>query len=184
LIADFGVLIAPGKTYHQLATDQTTTGWAAVLQRMAVGALVLGTVISLVSTGTATLQTVVSAGSYWLIVPLIQLALAYLLVVTASQRRVSIARGVELMWIGHLPWTLWLLAVSVLLALNADLTLVMATTALVASAWRGVIVCALCRVVLGFPPRNAVMRAVLHQAAVLVIILLYASWAVALTARL
>jgi hypothetical protein len=183
LVPDFGVLIAPGKTYRQLAADEATTGWAGVLQRCAVGMLVLGTVISLVSTGTATLWTVASAASYWLIVPLIQLALALLLVITAPERRVSTARCVELMWVGHLPWTLWLLTVAILLVLNAGVTLVMAAAALIAAAWRGVIVCALCREVLGASPRNALIRAALHQAAALGIIFLYAGWAVALEAR-
>ena len=183
MIPDFGVLTAPGKTYHQLATDQATHGWAAVVQRCAAGVLVLATVISLATTGTATLQTVASAASYWVMVPLIQLALALLLVITAPQRRVSTARGVELMWVGHLPWTLWLLGVAILLTLHAGITLVMAVTALVASVWRGVIVCALCREALGSSPRSAVIRAVLHQAAVLGIIAVYACWAVALEAR-
>ena len=153
------------------------------MQRCAAGLLVLGTVIALVSTGSATLQTVASAASYWLIVPLIQFALAFLLVITAPERRVSAARAVELMWVGHLPWTLWLLAVAILLALHAGVTLVMAAAALIAAAWRGVVVCALCREVLGSSPRSAVIRASLHQAAALAIIFLYAGWAVALEAR-
>jgi hypothetical protein len=183
LVPDFGVLIAPGKTYRQLAIDKATTGWAGVLRRCAVGVLVLGTVISLVSTGSATLQTVASAASYWLIVPLIQFALAFLLVITAPERRVSTGRAVELMWVGHLPWTLWLLAVAIVLTLHAVVTPVMAAAALIAAAWRGVIVCALCREVLGTAPRSAVIRAAFHQAAALGIIFLYACWAVALEAR-
>ena len=183
MVPDFGVSIAPGKAYRQLITDEATTGWAGVLQRCAVGVLVLGTVISLVSTGSPTLQTVASAASYWLIVPLIQLALAMLLVITAPERRVSTARAVELMWVGHLPWTLWLLAVAIVLTLHAGVTPVMAAAALIAAAWRGVIVSALCREVLGSSPRGAVIRAVLHQFAVLGIIGIYACWAVALEAR-
>ena len=182
MVPDFGVLIAPGKTYRQLVTDQATRGWAAVVQRCAAAVLVLATVISLV-TSTATVQTVASAASYWVIAPLIQLGLALVLVITAPKRQVSTARGVELMWVGHLPWTLWLLAVAILLTVHAGITLVMAATALVASAWRGVIVCALCREALGSSPRSAVIRAVLHQVAVLGIIAVYACWAVALEAR-
>ncbi|MEX2283061.1 MAG: hypothetical protein WEE89_11310 [Gemmatimonadota bacterium] len=184
MVPDLGVLIAPEKSYQRLGATEGTTGWTAVVQRSAVTALVLGTVISLISTGTATLVTVASAMLYWSIVPLVQVAAAVLLVLSAPKRRVNVARGVELMLVGHLPWTLFLLGVTVLLIKYPGVTLIMMAGALIASVWRAVIVTALCRAVLGVDRRSAIARAILHQSSLLAIIFVYASWAVALTARL
>ncbi len=183
MVHDLGVLIAPGKTYQRLADAEGTTGWSAVFQRSAVIALLLGTGISLISTGNATLSTVASTTLYWSVVPLVQVAGALLVVLSTRKRRVSLARGVELMLVGHMPWTLFVLTVTALSTAGVRLLILALAAGLVASLWRAVIITGLCKAALETGARGAVTRAILHQGGMWLIIFVYASWAVALTAR-
>jgi hypothetical protein len=108
-----------------------------------------------------------SAVLTWSFAVIVQLLAATALIASSTRRTASLLAALDLFFMGHAPWSLWLLAVSAWAAwLPHPLSMeyiVLATGALPA-AWTAVIVCAFCREVLNDAPRLAVVRTLFHQA--------------------
>ena len=86
--------------------------------------------------------------------------------------------ALNLWFAAHLPYTLWMLAVSVLMAISrhASAELLIAS-AIVPAAWTFVLVSAFCRVVLQTGRAGARWRAIAHQLLIWTIALSYVAWA-------
>lgn len=178
---------APVRTYNRLLAAPDSSPWRGIARRLVLIALVIGTSVSLAATASVGIGVVLQATLWWSVAPLIQLLLATGVVLSVRDRPVGPVRAVELMLAGHVPWSLWLLAMAPVVAsgLNDRAFLVaVGLSLLVVIAWRAVLLYHFCRIVLGCSPTRALVRTSLHQAMVLAIIIAYAGWAVGLPARL
>ena len=123
--------------------------------------------VSIATTGRLTLELAATLAAAWSFAVVIQIAAAVALVASSPRREVSRRRAFELLFLGHLPWALWLLgATATALTLDTVALTPLAATMFAPILWTMVIVAALCRQVLGIDRRGAVVRAVWHQAIV------------------
>jgi len=80
---------------------------------------------------------------------------------------VGTAAAVDLAFMGHVPWSLWVLGVGAWAAADVGFSLaVMALTMAVPLAWNGVILAAFCREVLAAAPRAAWLWTLAHQSVI------------------
>jgi predicted metal-dependent phosphoesterase TrpH len=137
-----------------------------VARRVACAALLWATVLAIVSTGRVTGELVLSLAVYWAGVPAVQLAGGALLVLTSSRRTVPVARALDLFLAGHLPWSLWLLAVAAMVwrgPIPFPWTDAVLLSAIVPLVWTAVIVTAFGCAVLRLERGAAIRRAAIHQ---------------------
>jgi predicted nucleic acid-binding protein len=175
LSPDLRVALTPRSAYTTLAAEHAG-GPLAALGRPALVALILGTAIAVSSTHRVTLKLVASTTICWTFVVVVQLLAATVLIASARRRRVGMLRALELFFISHAPWSLWILAFAVRAALwrsGGGMTDPFLLTALVPLVWTGVIVSAFCREVLGISGRAATLRTLWHQGLIWTIAFIY-----------
>jgi hypothetical protein len=164
---DFLVMLRPARTFRALAAQDARSSWGRVAGRAAFVALVIGAATSIAATGRGTLGLVASGTLCWSFVPALQIATASALVRFAPHRPHHMARSIELLFVGHGPYSLWLLlSASWLILVEAEDLYVnpyMTLSAAIPLAWTVSIVYAFCRTVLELSPRDAVLRTLLHQ---------------------
>jgi len=161
------VALAPARAYRELTLLKATDTWLVAFRRPAFIALLIGTLVAISSTGRVTLGLVSSIAVCWSFVPVLQLLAGAIVIASCRGRAVAMPRALDLLFAGHLPWSLWLLiaaawAASVPVFSQGALGLTM----LVPAAWTAYIVFAFCRTVLGVTTRGAVLRTAAHQAIV------------------
>ena len=125
-----------------------------------------------------TMLLVVTAALSWSFVLAIQVAVATLVIASVPTRPIGRLESLNLWFAAHLPYTVWMLAVSVLMATSrhASAELLIAS-AIIPATWTFVIVSAFCRVVLQTGRAGAWWRATAHQLLVWTIALSYVAWA-------
>jgi hypothetical protein len=101
----------------------------------------------------------------WSFVPLIQWVIGMVVISRASGRPLSMPRCLELLVLGHLPWSLWIMA---RVGVSAFTPFIIGRAVEVASLvvpgiWTTVIVFAFCRAVLGCADARARVLTVIHQ---------------------
>jgi len=161
------VALAPARAYRELTRLKPAGTWLVALERPAFIALLIGTLVAISSTGRVTLGLVSSIAMCWSFVPVLQLLAGAIVIASCRGRAVAMPRALDLLFAGHLPWSLWLLAAaawvaSVPFASQGPLGLTM----LIPAAWTAYIVFAFCRTVLGVTTHGAVLRTAAHQAIV------------------
>jgi hypothetical protein len=159
------VMTAPQDAYRRLSPGYRTSPLAA-LKRPALVAIILGVVVSIYATGRVTVSQVLITVLCWSFAAALQTLAGLALVASAKRRSVGIPAGIDLLFVGHGPWSLWLLAVAawaVWLPRPDRMDVVVAATAAVPLVWTAVILFAFCRTVLGDEPRQAAIRTLLHQ---------------------
>ena len=162
------VLTAPPSAYQELAPGHRA-GLAGALKRPLLVAIVTGTAISMYAARRATLGLAVSGVLTWSFAAVVQTLAAAALVASSKRRTVSVPAGVDLLFMGHAPWSLWLLAAAawaVWLPRPTDMDFIVAATAVVPLSWTVVILFAFCRRVLHDGPRQAAIRTLFHQSLV------------------
>jgi hypothetical protein len=166
------VMVAPFATYRRLLGGPLPGGWRTVLRRPALMALVIGGFVTVTNTGDLLPTLLVGTTVFWLWVPLLQLLIATPLMALARRRQARLAPAVDLFFVGHGPWSLWLLGLTLVMMLRIpeglrDLGEVvpMLLSALLPIAWTCVILFAFCRTVLGLSGWLAAGWTVLYQAA-------------------
>jgi hypothetical protein len=177
LSEDLRVMVAPMAAYQRLvqtATDATVdAGVAVVVRRPALVALVIGCFITLATTGQLTAALVASTTLCWSFVPLVQLLAAAALITLGRRRSIRLASALDLFFMGHAPWSLFLLGLAGVVgaklplgtaALRAPGFVLLA--AMVPLVWTWVITFAFCRRVLGLGAALAVAGTVAYQAAI------------------
>jgi hypothetical protein len=183
---DVLVMAAPSRAFAA-SLEGTSGGLWSVASRPALAALVMGTASAFAATGHVTLGLLVSGLVCWTFVPLLQMATAAAITWPRAARSLPLARRLELWFMGHAPWSLWIFTVTLLMG-NAGiwsrLEWAVIATAVIPSIWTSVIAAAFCRVVLGDSPRAAIARTAVHQAITWTLLLLYFGWAVALQPRI
>lgn len=160
--------LAPFSTYRNLGTRREV-GRLGALQRPVFIALLVGTLLALTSTGRITLGLVLAVAACWSFVPAIQAFAGFAVIARSPHRTVGRAQALDLLFAGHAPWSLWLLAVAARIAwldAPASFSGAFLATAWIPLAWRCVIVFAFCRSVLLESRRGALLRTAAHQAIV------------------
>ena len=169
---DLRVMLAPVASYRRLLERPAAVGVRA-LARPALVAVVVGTLVTLGNAGQLWPTLLVGSVLSWSWVPLLQLAVSTPLIAVCRRRRVPLAGAVDLFFMGHLPWSLWLMTLAgVLLArfpqgMNGASNLKgLFLTALVPIAWTWIITFAFCRTVLALPRWLCALWTLAYQSAI------------------
>jgi hypothetical protein len=183
---DLHVMAAPREAYAEALRQPAGGSWLAV-RRPAVVALVVGTGSAFSATGHVTIGLLVSGFVCWSFVPLLQMATAGAIMRSSRSRVLPFGRRIDLWFMGHMPWSLWILAATLAMGTAPKGWRVewpIIVSALIPIAWTSVIAASFCRVVLGDTSRVARARTALHQAVTWTIALIYIGYAVALWPRI
>ena len=170
--------LAPARTYTRVAATMDNARWTSLAEPVALTALTTGVAVAMVATRRVTAGLIVTIAASWSFTLLIQALAAAVLIGSVRQRPISTARAFELLFLGHAPWTLWMLGMAALAmwGYSFDLTRIILSV-VVPIAWTSIIVAAFSRRVLGTTGSGAVLRALVHQVIVWGCGLSYIGWA-------
>lgn len=187
LSPEIEVLLAPADAYRRYAPAHTRDGLWIALRRPAFVALLQGVVMAMVATKTVAFPVVLSLTLCWATAILAQLILAVAMIATVRQRRIPTSVAVDLLFMGHAPWSLWLLACAGAMTFAPTITglsWILISTMLIPSVLTWRITTGYLEVVLGTSHHEAKRRALLHQAIVWAILIFFLWSAVALWPRI
>lgn len=177
---DVHVAFAPETTYRALIAQTTLPAWRALL-RPALVLLVLAVSLPITAVHNITLDLVLRSAVMFSVIVLLQLGIGAVVIASASARRVSFARALDLWFAGHLPYNLLILFLPFVTAVPigpADSPHeLMGLSAIAPLVWTPFIVAAFCRVVLGLTPSGARLRVILHMAMVFIVAAALVVWA-------
>lgn len=182
------LLRAPSATYGEIAALPAlpaTESWVRALARVFAPAAIIGLATGAAATGRVSWELALSGAVCWSFVALLQMATAALLI-ASSKRAVSWPRAVEFFFLGHAPWSLWLLTVSaavVALPIARQYLNVILLTFLLPAVWSGIVILAFCRQILQLDRTRAIITTALHQIMTYALIVSYIAWAVQLWPR-
>jgi hypothetical protein len=180
----------PSVIYRRWAaatTERPPQGAVVLFRRPLLVCLVLGVSVALGATGRVSSGLVLSAAAVWSFVPAVQLAAFAVTTRLFTGRAPAGARSVDLFFMGHLPWSLWLIALSSAAALTFPNGVAGWPRALVMAATISIVVpvAATARIVrayfgeiTGLPPRRARAATALYEGLVWGFAIAFASWAV------
>jgi hypothetical protein len=105
---------------------------------------------------------------------------------SAASRTLPFGRRIDLWFMGHMPWSLWIFAATLAMGTAPKgwrVELPIVVSAVIPIVWTSIIATAFCRVVLGDRPGAARARTAVHQALTWTIAFVYFAYAVALWPR-
>ena len=143
----------------------------------------LGLLNSAAATGHVSATLVVSESVAWSFIPFLQFLTGAALIASAKTRRVSFARAVELLFAAHAPWSLWLVAATIYQTIDANPYIVIGS-GVVPLAITAYMLGAFGREVLGLSGRETRIRVFAHQAATVMLIVIYIELATRLSVRI
>ena len=162
LSEEWRIAVAPEETYEALVSEPAAPN--GLIVRLAVIVLVFATIAAVILTGRMTVALVATAIVTWSFVLVLQIIISMCVVLSASTRRVSVGRALDLWFASHLPYSLWLMLIASWLIFAATFPpFVMVLTVIAPAAWTVIITLAFCRVVLGVSARGARWRVALQQ---------------------
>jgi hypothetical protein len=165
------VLIDPVGAYRRAAAGPLAAGWA--VGRPLLISCGLGAATSVMGTGLITPALFLGGAACWAFVPIIQGLTG--LVLVAGAPVVPWRRGLALLFLGHAPWTLWLLTFAGAMLAGRPLGLLtLMLTAILPLVATVRTLDAFCREVLHLSPSVARRRVLVHQAITWTIVLAYA----------
>jgi hypothetical protein len=168
----------PRDTYAEaLHAPGDESVWAAA-RRPCLVALIQGVAISMAATESVALPVVASVTAYWAPAVLVQVVAALVLIHSGPRpaRHVPLARALDLFFLGHAPWSLWLLLSAGVMVLAPSVSMlrwIVMAGMIVPAAATARIVAAFSQVVLGCTRRESVRRTILHQALTLGVLVVY-----------
>jgi hypothetical protein len=162
---DLRLALSPTETYRQLIAEPVRGSWLRALERPALVAVIIGTAVTLSSARRVPPDLVLMGIVCWSFVPIIQWVIGLVVIGRATGRPLSGPRCLELLFAGHLPWSLWTL---VMVGLYTFTPVPIVPTAqllslLAPAVWTTIIVSAFCRTALGCTPERARMLTAAHQ---------------------
>jgi len=166
LPVDLRVALSPLSTYRHLMAEPVRGSWLRALERPALVAVIIGTAVTISSARRASLGLVLMGIVCWSFVVAVQWLIGLAVIRRARGRPMSVPRCVELLFLGHLPWTMWTL-VMVGLYTFTPLPIGQAAQGLslvTPAIWTTIIVWAFCRTALGCTPARARVLTLAHQA--------------------
>jgi hypothetical protein len=178
------LMLRPASEYRDQAALGLAGSWLDALATPALLALLLAVVTVVCSTGRVSASFVLSGVLCWSFVPILQLGMATAFIPWARMTSVSRARTIELWFLSHGPWSIWILVVGCLIALMpVSLDLIVAS-GLVPAFWTASILGAFFREVSGLSRRAAFRRTLVHQAVTWILVLGYIELATATSTRI
>lgn len=178
LLDDLHVAVVPSASYARLVSTRRDATWLDALERPALYALLVGTCVAIAATGQASVGLVASTTASWCWVVLLQLVIALAMTRSSpARRKVSGARAFELWFAGHVPWTLWMLLLAPAIRTYPMLPVEeILFSMLVPIIWTFVIAGAFGRYVLGRSTATSFLLALIHQLAIIGLVLSYVAW--------
>ena len=175
---EVAVAFGPSRAYVRLAAADRSPTWLRALERPFIVLLVIATGVALVTTGRVTVSLLATAMLAWSFAVLVQLAAGALLVASAPDRPVSMPAALDLLFAGHLPWSLWLLVAAAwtTAAIASVPIVVVAATLVIPIVWTQFVLAAFCRAVLRTTASGARGRVALHQLLIWSFVLNYIAW--------
>jgi hypothetical protein len=175
--SDARVAFRPEATYHTLLTETTSSPWVA-LWRPALVLLVIAVGVSITAVHQITISLLLTTAAAWGSVVVIQMAIGAAVIASAPSRRVGFAHALDLWFAGHLPYSLWVLALPIVTVVPVGTPHeLMGMSAVVPLVWTMFIVAAFCRAVLGLTATEARWRTAMHFVLVLIVISTVVIWA-------
>ena len=163
---DVRIALGPSRAYAELVRH-TDSGRLLAIRRPALVAVILASSLGIMATGRLDASLLVSLLLCWSFAPILQLLAARLIVLSTPGRPVGVARALDLLFMGHVPWSLWLIAFAAIGATGytSDVPRIAAMiTAPFIALWTAWIIRAFCLEVLRTSNRGAVVRTLAHQA--------------------
>lgn len=161
--AEVRIAFAPDKTYRELVADYENVGVWRMLRRPLIVLVVIATAVPIMAVQRITLALFAWSIASFGFVVLIQMAIGAGIIASAPSRRVSMSRALDLWFTGHVPYSLWLLAVAAVFAALPWASLdALIAFAIIPAAWTALIVAAFCRHILGTSRAAARWRASVH----------------------
>ncbi len=179
-------MISPARAYARYVRADGDNSLLTGARRPLFVALVQGVAISMAATESVAAPVVASATACWAVAVAVQVGAALLLIRTAPAPRVGANGALDLFFLGHAPWSLWLLvsAGGMVLASSVGLLRWLAlATMIVPAALTPRIVAAFDQAVLGSTRRAAVRRTILHQGLIWTTLFVYIAGGIALWPR-
>lgn len=179
LSTELRLALAPAVTYRRLVESRADTTWRGALAPLLLALALIGSFAAILATRRVTFGLVVTTTASWSFALLLQACAASVLIASSRRRLVSMPRAFELLFLGHAPWSLWMLAVMALVIVwnpGTTLELILAS-AVLPIGWTAVILSAFCQIVLGTTADGARLRTAVHQTCIIGIILSYVAWA-------
>jgi hypothetical protein len=183
---DVRVAFGPSRAYAELVRH-TDSGRLLAIRRPALVLLILASSLGIMATGRLDASLVASLVLCWSFAPILQLLAARLIVLSTPGRPVGVARALDLLFMGHVPWSLWLIAFAAIGAtgFGSDVPRIAAmVSAPFIAVWTAVIVRAFCLEVLKTTNRGALLRTLAHQALIWTVTGVYIAVAIAAWPRL
>jgi hypothetical protein len=106
------IMLRPLSTYRQLSEAADDSGVWVMVRRPLFVALVVGSFVSITVSGRLTISLLVDGMVFWGFVPILQGILMSAIVVIFGRRRIATSKAMDLFFMGHGPWLMWLLAIS------------------------------------------------------------------------
>ena len=178
LLDDFRIAVAPAASYARMVAARRDGTWRDALERPALYALLVGTCVAIAATGQVSLRLAASTTASWCWVVLLQLFIALAMTRRSpARRRVSEARMFELWFAGHVPWTLWMLLLAPAIRAYPTLPVEEILFSMLAPiTWTLVIAAAFGKYVLGRSTAASWLLALMHQLAIIGLVLSYVAW--------
>ena len=163
---DLRLALAPAETYRQLMAAPVRGTWLRAFERPALLAVIIGTAVTLGSARGVPIGLVGMGIICWSFVPLVQALIGLVVIGRARGRPMRVPRCLELLFVGHLPWSLWtVVMVGVFTFTRLPISVAaQVLSLLVPAVWTTMILFAFCRTVLGCTPARARVLTVVHQA--------------------
>ena len=154
---DLRLALSPTKTYRELIAEPERGTWLRALERLAFVAILIGTAVTLASARRLPPGLVLMGILCWSFVPITQWLIGLVVIGRAPGRPLSVPRCLELLFAGHLPWSLWMLVfIGFDTFTPVPIPLVIQVLSLLVPAvWTTIILSAFCRIVLGCTPARA-----------------------------
>ena len=172
---DLRLALSPLETYRQLIARPVRGTWPRALERPALVAIIIGTAVTVSSARRVPLGLVLMAIVCWSFVPIVQWLIGVFVISRARGRAMSMPRCIELLFLGHLPWSLWVLVMTGLSAFTRVPQPLAAQVLglLVPGVWTAFIVSAFCQTALGCTKARAHRLTAIHQTMTFVVFFTY-----------
>jgi hypothetical protein len=177
------LMLAPAREYRARVAAATDASWRRALTVPALLVLMLGLLNSTAAAGHVTASLVLDQIVCWSFLPALQLLTGAGLIASADARRVTFPRAVELLFAAHGPWSLWLVAETLLQTVYPDPYVVIGS-GLVPLTVTAFMLGAFGREVLGLSAGRARRRVIAHQVVTALMIVTYIELATRLSVRI
>jgi hypothetical protein len=161
------IMRAPRRAYSELAAESGAVSVLDACYRPVIVGVTIGTSASISSTAHVSFGLVASVTACWTFLVGIQVLAAWTVIPPAARRGMGTPRALDLLFSGHAPWSLWLLATAVwglMLPISHRDTRWLLGSMMIPIVWNALIVFAFFRSALALPHAVSLRRTVAHQA--------------------